>query len=714
MKIDPSKFVHNMKRFDHKKNEKNAADRDVQSDRLTWQMDNNESEINKRMKGEFPAYTPPPRKKKPLPVMVPRQINRPDEGLEVVPIKNAVDVLPKLGQLRSEDNSESAYDSADSEDTDELISCSKSSEKEIQTKSPITLKNKKKSPVKNLKSAVTKTTPSSEIDKNSKICVDPSPGHPVISRPIGIQESDRDSDDTDDIILSAKGGQTNSSPVITTSKTQCNIKPSTTPNVANMTPNAVDEFSSGFDDVQNVKYLHKSQRYDDYEEDLLDIIERTGRVPKYILSQKVPSSSISQNDRDSFAKHVQNKGKVDVDAHDLVNLPSSNSVKHKEKEVTIKLRKQPRSNPKDENEEGESQRNLLISRKRIHPDNSSVNVDDRSESSSSEDLSEDKQSKSAITKTKKPKSSHILTKNLAKDGSVSSSSESSDSEAEKESLPKNKNAERTVGRKSIDRSSESSTKNSDHESDTENVKSHHLKGKSGDNKVKDCDSEISSSSSLDSRDEEDSDIGMSSEKVKTNNFRLKGKAVKESSDSSSDEGDDDMSDNSENDSSDSESCDHENRSKTTEAQIDSDSESSASSSSDSSSEESSVAGSSLQTQSSSSRNKTTTKENVKVQYSDDEDDESSSDSSESSLLETHRKVTPSSLTKETENSNKKSSVKPRDIQASVDKNNKQTHQSIDEKNALANQRRLDSLKQRQAEKNTQKLMLQTALKTVVR
>ncbi|KAL5014702.1 hypothetical protein ScPMuIL_008972 [Solemya velum] len=58
VKVDPSKFCHNVKKF--KADSKETQEQDS-ADHLTWNLDRKEKEIDKKRKGEFPAWKPKPK-----------------------------------------------------------------------------------------------------------------------------------------------------------------------------------------------------------------------------------------------------------------------------------------------------------------------------------------------------------------------------------------------------------------------------------------------------------------------------------------------------------------------------------------------------------------------------------------------------------------------------------------------------------------------------
>ena len=62
--VDPSKFCHNMKKMDNVKNAKDQADVIVPVDKLTWRLEEKDSDMTKKRKGEFLQSRKPKKKMK--------------------------------------------------------------------------------------------------------------------------------------------------------------------------------------------------------------------------------------------------------------------------------------------------------------------------------------------------------------------------------------------------------------------------------------------------------------------------------------------------------------------------------------------------------------------------------------------------------------------------------------------------------------------------
>ena len=77
IRVDPSKYVHGVKRLDHGKNAEKNAIPDASISKLTWEMQTPDTEITRKRKGQFPS---PTKKKKQV---TPKQIVSKESHLEV-------------------------------------------------------------------------------------------------------------------------------------------------------------------------------------------------------------------------------------------------------------------------------------------------------------------------------------------------------------------------------------------------------------------------------------------------------------------------------------------------------------------------------------------------------------------------------------------------------------------------------------------------------
>ncbi len=96
IKVDPSKFVHGVKKLDKPKD---LDDREMSRSKvtdLTWELEENQSENYKKRKGEFPEYSPP--KKKLTVKHSSRSFDTEDDGFEVVSLQASP---PQRGHVRN-------------------------------------------------------------------------------------------------------------------------------------------------------------------------------------------------------------------------------------------------------------------------------------------------------------------------------------------------------------------------------------------------------------------------------------------------------------------------------------------------------------------------------------------------------------------------------------------------------------------------------------
>ena len=194
LKIDPSKYTHNVKKLKDDRTENIGS---VSPEKLTWQLEESDSEIAKKRKGEFPSwnsnkrkmdsyshfpYTESDKQKSTLDSLFPNY----DKDLEIVPISdnvmgstnkssstdfgkvNATSLKRKSvgkGAMSSPSKvvksskkykttytetktktSDDGYDTGDTDDTDEIIAVTKKNRKELDSKKPM-VQNEPKLPV---------------------------------------------------------------------------------------------------------------------------------------------------------------------------------------------------------------------------------------------------------------------------------------------------------------------------------------------------------------------------------------------------------------------------------------------------------------------------------------------------------------------------------------------------------------------------------------
>ncbi len=112
--MDPSKYVHGVKNLDKAEDDKRLS---TTSEKLTWKLSEPTSENYKKRKGEFPKYTPPAKKKKPLFALSERSRNE-EDGFEVVSAE--VGGVKQSPRVQNVSRFDSDYSSGDEQHTVDL------------------------------------------------------------------------------------------------------------------------------------------------------------------------------------------------------------------------------------------------------------------------------------------------------------------------------------------------------------------------------------------------------------------------------------------------------------------------------------------------------------------------------------------------------------------------------------------------------------------
>ena len=237
MKIDPSKYTHNVKKL---KDDDHSGDiGGVSSEKLTWQLEDDDSEIVKKRKGDFPSWKSNKRKlesdsrfqhsdsdkqKTTLDSLFPNY----DNDMEIVPISNTVIGMsnkrpgvdsgkanttnlkrksvgkgtttspPKVDKSRSKTpraslpepkakTSDDGYDTGGTDDTDEIIAVTRKNKRELDSKKPV-IQIEPKLPVNSLQERLVALAGTVPVQRSGKIA-SPVRGHNETS-PIDKQQKD--------------------------------------------------------------------------------------------------------------------------------------------------------------------------------------------------------------------------------------------------------------------------------------------------------------------------------------------------------------------------------------------------------------------------------------------------------------------------------------------------------------------------------------------
>ena len=228
MKIDPSKYTHNMKKL---KDDQSGDIGGVSSEKLTWQLEDDDSEIVKKRKGDFPSWksnkrqlesyshfphTASDKQKNTLDGLFPNY----DNDMEIVPISNTVIGMSnkrpgvgsgkanttslkrksvgkgttsspsKVDKSRSKKSrtslpepkaktSDDGYDTGGTDDTDEIIAVTKKNKRESDSKKPV-IQKEPRLPVNSLQERLVALAGTVPVQSSSKV-TSPARGHNEIS-----------------------------------------------------------------------------------------------------------------------------------------------------------------------------------------------------------------------------------------------------------------------------------------------------------------------------------------------------------------------------------------------------------------------------------------------------------------------------------------------------------------------------------------------------